>query len=214
MAETRAARARLRRTFRYPDDDDDLHRQPEAMDEQEQEALIDRLSAQNALQNTHFSRILLLVAILATLPYLPLLANSRHAVLAILSITSLLSTAYLLHKLPSAETGIAPLDAWTRSQDALAASSDMARQIRRLRGGLRCEKSPLELYLPYLNAVLVLMLVLMGLVIGNGGGSFAWVGEGNLPAIVYAVVLLAKFVMAEVDPERELAGLTYEYRGA
>jgi hypothetical protein len=37
---------------------------------------------------------------------------------------------------------------------------------------------------------------------------------GALPGVVYAVVVGAKVVMAGVDPERELRGLRYSYKGA
>ncbi|KAI0596035.1 hypothetical protein F4775DRAFT_566201 [Biscogniauxia sp. FL1348] len=94
-------------------------------------------------------------------------------------------------------------------------------------------RSPLEQYLPFLNAALCAVLVLTGLLSGNQGGGVAsssssaasaasahkqqyWghVGLNNLPAIVYIVVLAAKMVMGSVDPERELAGLKYGYKGA
>ena len=75
-------------------------------------------------------------------------------------------------------------------------------------------RSPLEKFLPLLNALLVGVLVLMGLVTKSDSVSFAWIGMGNLPAIVYGVVLLSKVVMASVDPEGELSGLKYEYKGA
>jgi hypothetical protein len=39
-------------------------------------------------------------------------------------------------------------------------------------------------------------------------------GIGNLPGLIYLAVLGAKFVMASVDPERELGGLRYELKGA
>lgn len=70
------------------------------------------------------------------------------------------------------------------------------------------------MYLPYLNCVLSGVLVVLGLVLGRGDGSFAWIGMGNLPAIVYGVVLVAKVVMGSVDPERELGGLKYGFKGA
>jgi hypothetical protein len=35
-----------------------------------------------------------------------------------------------------------------------------------------------------------------------------------LPTGVYTVVLLGKWVMGGVDPERELGGLRYEFKGA
>jgi hypothetical protein len=37
---------------------------------------------------------------------------------------------------------------------------------------------------------------------------------GALPGVVYASVIGAKVVMAGVDPERELRGLKYDYKGA
>lgn len=91
-------------------------------------------------------------------------------------------------------------------------------------------RSPLARWLPYLNTGLCVLLVLSGLLptsAGGGGGRHeeegggqqqqqhvGWLGLGNLPAIVYAVVILAKVVMASVDPERELAALRYGYKGA
>lgn len=90
-------------------------------------------------------------------------------------------------------------------------------------------KGPLEKHLPFLNMGLCAILILYGLSAargeGSGGGSdgtespphthhFGWLGLGNLPAIVYIVVIIAKVVMASVDPERELAALKYDYKGA
>ena len=90
------------------------------------------------------------------------------------------------------------------------------------------QKSPLERHLPLLNVGLCAMLVLYGLLVQRRGGGtsehydrnedhrqhFGWLGLGNLPAIVYAVVIVAKLLMANVDPERELAALKYDYKGA
>ncbi|KAG6100352.1 hypothetical protein E4U30_004794 [Claviceps sp. LM220 group G6] len=221
-----SSRTRLRRTFRYPDDSS----VPETLDEQEQESLISDLSAQNALQNHHFTRLLLLLPLATTIPYLPLLFRPRDAVIALLSLTSLLSTTYLLYILPPEITGLGFLDAWTAVPAAVGGQADdravskdgatarvsmMKSQARRLQRGFGCERSPLETYLPYLNGGLVVVLALMGLVTGRGaGGGFAWIGRGNLPGIVYGVVLVAKVVMGSVDPERELSPLKYEYRGA
>ncbi|CAJ2511460.1 Uu.00g070850.m01.CDS01 [Anthostomella pinea] len=79
-------------------------------------------------------------------------------------------------------------------------------------------RSPLEQYLPFLNMGLCAVLVVTG-VLSSGASSVAadhWghVGLGNLPAIVYVVVLVAKMVMGSVDPERELVALRYEFKGA
>lgn len=76
------------------------------------------------------------------------------------------------------------------------------------------QRSPLETYLPYLNLGLIAALILMGMVTKSNVASFGWIGMGNLPAIVYIVVLVAKMVMASVDPEAELSTLKYEYKGA
>ncbi|KJZ77098.1 hypothetical protein HIM_03419 [Hirsutella minnesotensis 3608] len=77
---------------------------------------------------------------------------------------------------------------------------------------------PLVAALPYLPLLarprLAGLLVLMGLATGRASASFGWVGVGNLPAIVYLVVLASKVVMASVDPERELSALKYGYKGA
>ncbi|EJT76867.1 hypothetical protein GGTG_06781 [Gaeumannomyces tritici R3-111a-1] len=94
------------------------------------------------------------------------------------------------------------------------------------------QRSPLETHLPLLNAGLCVVLLLTGLAIargGGGGGGSGRDGNGNdddgaarlgraalacLPAIVYAVVVAAKLVMASVDPEAELGALRYEAKGA
>ncbi|KAF4512809.1 hypothetical protein G6O67_000147 [Ophiocordyceps sinensis] len=216
MAQVGAATARLRRTFHYPADSDS-DSQPDAIDEQEQQDVIARLAAQNAARNARFCRLLLALPFLAALPCLPLLVRPRASLLALLALTSLSATAFLLHRLPPHVTGIAPLDARTRDSGAAGA----ARSVRgappsrsRLPGPLTAGASPLETHLPYLNAGLAAVLVFMGMLTGRGARSFGCVGVGNLPAIVYSIVLAAKAVMASVDPERELSALKYDYKGA
>lgn len=72
------------------------------------------------------------------------------------------------------------------------------------------------------NCLLWMLLPRRG---GGRGGSaeggeearaqhFGLLGLGNLPGIVYAVVVVAKLMMASVDPERELGALKYGYKGA
>lgn len=92
-------------------------------------------------------------------------------------------------------------------------------------------KSPLEKFLPFLNLGLCAILIVSGILAARGGGAgdedeggdsrhsqtasqFGWLGLGNLPAIVYGVVIVAKMVMASVDPEKELNALRYGYKGA
>ncbi|KAL3959793.1 hypothetical protein ACCO45_004910 [Purpureocillium lilacinum] len=233
------ATARLRRTFRYPNDSDSDGGEPDAMDEQEQESLIANLVAENTSRNETFRLGLLALPLLSTLPYLihmfashrrgapesaPSGSSTSANLVCLLALTSLLATAYLLHRLPPTVTGIAPLDAWTRSDDgrgrtaALLLRSWGARASRGAgvlddgRGG--GGRSPLDMYLPYLNVVLVAMVALLGLVAGRGAGEFGVIGMGNLPALVYAVVLISKVVMGSVDPEKELSALKYRFKGA
>ena len=175
---------------------------------QEQESYIHDLAAENSARNASFARILLALPIAATLPYIPSLVHPPTAMLALLSITSLLSTAFLLYSLPHHVTGIAVLD---RKKSATRTNKTQ-RQKDQL--GFGAAQSPLEIYLPYLNLGLVVLLALMGLVTKSDAPSFGFIGMGNLPVVVYGVVLLAKMVMASVDPESELSGLKYQYKGA
>jgi len=74
----------------------------------------------------------------------------------------------------------------------------------------------LELYLPYLNAVLAALLALAGFV-----GQRAREGQAErdgiwfalLPGLVFGVVIVAKGIMGSVDVG-ELEGLRYGYKGA
>lgn len=149
--------------------------------------------------------------------------------LSLLSVTSLLSTAYLVHRQPPAVTGIPPLDAWARpptphptrvpsqlslAEDEAFAARNAGRRQRRSSFSYEERNSPLELYLPYLNLGLGAVLVMMGWVTGQKGGYAGWAGISYLPLLIYAAVLISKVVMASVDPEKELSALKYEYRGA
>lgn len=229
---------RLRRTFHYPTDDttspDDS---PSVLDEEEQESLITTLSTQNALRNAQFRLILFLLPTLSAIPYLLNLFTQSSPLPSLLALTSLASTTYLLYTLPPPETGIPFLDdarnPGQRTSQALHSDSDSDGEIRgsvqipqlqRRRSRASsfsyvpgATRSPLETWLPYLNLGLCGVLVVIGILTsarngeGRKGGS---VLADLLPAVVYAVVLAAKMVMAGVDPERELGGLRYRYKGA
>ncbi|KAK8025155.1 hypothetical protein PG990_002978 [Apiospora arundinis] len=217
-----AAAARLRRTFVHPDNDDvnELLEQ-EALDEQEQEQLIESLAAQNRARNSQFRLFLLALPILSTVPYLISLVQpgKLNTLVAMLALTSLGSTAWMLHALPPGETGIPALDRWVKGISGQSGGGNIAK-----RGGssstsailgVMQRKSPLEVFMPYLNAGLCCVLILTGFVSkAHAPQQWGHVGLGNLPAVVYAVVLLAKMVMGSVDPEEELGALKYDYKGA
>lgn len=124
----------------------------------------------------------------------------------------------MLWSLPPGVTGIPVLDRWVSGDDEEAASGGGRRrglwQSDRLRERVQ-HKSPLETYLPYMNMGLCLVLMVTGLLSKvHAPQRWGHVGLGNLPAVVYVVVLVTKVVMGGVDPERELAELKYGYKGA
>ena len=164
------------------------HFQPKSDLVPEQEAFISRISAENKAHNESFVSLLLALPLLSILAFLPALVQGPSArLLSLLSITSLLSTAFLLHRLPPAATGFDALDKRGKAKVMV--------------------RSPLEVWLPWLNLGLGVATGLLGLVKG-------WQSLGWLPGLLYAVVLVAKVVMASVDPESELSSLKYGYKGA
>lgn len=214
-----AAAARLRRTLSYPADEDSLSHDEllaqEALDEQEQEELIESLAAQNRARNSQFRLFLLALPILSTVPYLISLVQpgKLNTLVAMLALTSLGSTAWMLHALPPGETGVPALDRWVKGVSGQQKDGGIRGRSAML--DVMQRKSPLEVYMPYLNAGLCCVLVMTGFVSkAHAPQQWGHVGLGNLPAVVYAVVLLAKMVMGSVDPEGELGALKYDYKGA
>jgi hypothetical protein len=226
------------------DDAADEDARGETLDEQEQEELIADLAEQNRLRNKQFQTYLLALPALSTVPFLiSMVSGSGRAdsMVALLAITSLASTGWMLYTFPLEETGIAVLDSWTAGGNKVRGSGEAAagvlagqgqgpRQGRhRHTGGFsfssiaaqsqqtqqRRHSSPLEMYLPYLNMALCAVLMLTGL-FSKSHAPQGWghVGLGNLPAIVFAVVIAAKVLMGGVDPEKELGSLKYDYKGA
>ncbi|KAI0974799.1 hypothetical protein F4678DRAFT_420881 [Xylaria arbuscula] len=158
--------------------------------------------------------------------------------IALLALSSLACTAWTLWSLPPGVTGIRALDTWvgtsqssstytTTSRDGLLGPIGANAQRRRLSSAgsrlsfwaARHRRSPLQQYLPFLNIALCGLLILAGVLTSSSRRSAAsrhWghVGLANLPALIYAVVLIAKMLMGSIDPERELSSLRYEYKGA
>ncbi|GKT49398.1 uncharacterized protein ColSpa_09579 [Colletotrichum spaethianum] len=208
MAAPRGAAARLRRTFHYPTDDDSADSQPEVMDEEEQEVLIQRLADENAARNAQFNTFLLALPLLTTPPGvtgIPLLdAWSRPKTPRASPSSSLASSTSSISGASSSSSSYQPVRAPVQTRRRRSSFSFAEDQ-----------KSPLETYLPYLNLGLCAVLVLTGVVTRSGERhALGHVGLGNLPAIVYVVVLIAKVVMGSVDPEKELAALKYDFKGA
>jgi hypothetical protein len=110
----------------------------------------------------------------------------------------------------------------TAGYDLLRWNSGPRRRDGLLAGPLPGEggRTPLQQHLPWLNVGLAALALLTGLLERvKIGGQAASTGVsplllGALPGVVYAVVVGAKVMMAEVDPERELTKLKYGYKGA
>ncbi|KAB5582647.1 hypothetical protein GE09DRAFT_1075808 [Coniochaeta sp. 2T2.1] len=243
MEPLKSTTARLRRTFAYPTDDstDASASTPEALDEEEQESLIANLATQNEERNAQFRYLLFALPVLSSIPYLMSILTLRSPQAALLALTSLASTAWLLYYLPPAETGIPYLDSLgststkhTRANggeeedEETYTSTSSLHRTRTNRRNRRASsfsitrqaafhRTPLQKWLPYLNLGLCGVLVAIGILKsarGDGGHGRASLVTDLLPGVVYAVVLAAKMVMAGVDPEGELGGLRYEFKGA
>jgi hypothetical protein len=222
-----ATTSRLRKTFRYPADSQDLgDESDEAMDEEgkfiyskvqhilgkhsntqtlEQESLIRNLRLQNETWNKTYTKILFALPLVSILPYIISLLNSaskRPPLLSLLSITSLLSTAYLVYIFPSETTGLNVVD-----QHSKVVKS---RQEKLGQG----EDGPIRKYLPILNVALCIMILGLGKLVSAKDDGGEWIILNALPTGAYTVVILGKWVMAGVDPERELTELKYDLKGA
>ncbi|KAH6645788.1 hypothetical protein BKA67DRAFT_663674 [Truncatella angustata] len=227
-----ATRTRFRRTFAYQADPHD-ESSSSALDETEQEDVIHSLSTQNHQTNSQFRLFLLCLPVLSSIPYLLAVAHPASQgisrTVAVLGLTSLAVTTWLLWSQVPGVTGIAFLDrlaASTGAEDTI--HGDHGHHISTRRRSRRESfsiptavsvaktKSPLEVWLPYLNLGLCGTLVLAGLFAPSArrGGSWGHVGLANLPGVVYVVVLAAKMLMGGVDPEKELSGLKYDFKGA
>ncbi|KAI0163158.1 hypothetical protein BJ166DRAFT_287201 [Pestalotiopsis sp. NC0098] len=233
------ARARFRRTFAYPSDDDGSAAASSssalALDETEQEDVIASLATQNHATNSQFRLLLLALPAASAVPYLLAVADPAphhmSRATALLALTSLASTAWLLWSQLPGITGIDALDRWAAGAPGALDTlhGDHGRRVATRRRDRRQSfsvpaavpvaevRSPLAVWLPYLNLALCGLLVLAGLVTRGSArqaGSWGHVSLANMPGIVYLVVLLAKVVMGGVDPEKELSGLKYEFKGA
>ncbi|KAH6621006.1 hypothetical protein B0J18DRAFT_457596 [Chaetomium sp. MPI-SDFR-AT-0129] len=259
--------ARLRRTFRYPsDDDDDNSSLPEVLDEQEQESLIESLALQNAARNKTTHTFLSVFPPLSAIPFLIALffppshktGSSNTTLVPLLGLSSLAATSWMLYHLNVTETGFPFLDSpppptpqgtttTAGGTGSVGSGYGLIKNNKRpfsktnktssSRPGIlgttthdNSSSSPLTRYLPFLNIALALLTLLSAFLqhlvrqrqqqaqnpdhTNNSSGGVNPLLLGALPGIVYAVTIGAKMVMASVDPERELSGLKYRYKGA
>lgn len=189
------ATSRLRHSFRYPDEDEN---EPDELDEQDQEHLIQSLRSHDSTTSDFYRTAFLPLPLISTLVYIPTIfiyPSKRSILLALLSVSSLLSTAYILHYIPPKATP-APDPKGKRPMYQTRDNGD----------------GPVEQYLVLLNAVLSGAVAVAAMVAWNRGlAAEAW--RGVLPAAIFGVVIIARTQMAPV-PFDGLERLRYEYKGA
>ncbi|KAI1005411.1 hypothetical protein K3495_g2805 [Podosphaera aphanis] len=201
-----ASTVQRRQTYHYPSDNEE-DTPAVVLDDQEQESLIQTLVHENATTNQTYTRVLLALPLLAIVPYIRTLLTPGTALLSLLSITSLLATMYLLVVLPPEHTGFAFLDR------GAPRSHPSHHNVRRPSSLGSSSHGPLVHYLPYLNMVVCATQAVLGAAKHHRGAEL-WVGFSWLPSVIYGAVLLAKWMMSDVDPARDLNGLRYEFKGA
>ncbi|KAK5053807.1 hypothetical protein LTR84_001769 [Exophiala bonariae] len=190
----------------------------------EQENLITNLRSSETKSNAQYTLIFTALPLAVILPFLRFLFTSSQksiALACILSITSLLSTAYLMYMIPP--------DAalFSRGDDhgSLDLSAVVNRRSQRARqqaargspsGFFGGPDSPLTVYLPFLNAfVAVLLVVLAGGFRGKVGVPDGLWAFFLLPGLVFAVVLTVRSSIGDVQKGlTELQGMRYGYKGA
>ncbi|ELR08666.1 hypothetical protein VC83_03853 [Pseudogymnoascus destructans] len=204
-------KAHLRKTFQYPDPDDDDT--PEALDEEEQQHLITTLRASASATNTLYTRLFTTFPLLLTLAYLPPLSSARGA-LPLLALTSLIASAWVMYAFPVGRTGWGVVDEWADGAGATAGGKGGKEGKGKGRAGDISpgdQEGPLRKWLVPLNASLVGVILVAGL-LGTGGGG---VKLSVLPALALGVVVLVKVQVRGVEADvEELEGLRYGYKGA
>ncbi len=203
---------RLRHTFKYPSSESSPSPSRDELDEEEQESLLSTLSTSATRHDCTYRLIFTALPLLATLPFLyQMTVNpSRSTALpTVLALTSLGITAYSMGSVRLDEAmgkaGKRPSTIFARP-DSGASASALAQA-----GG------PLMVYLPWLNAAIALLLLLLSFLLSNRTDR---VSQGFwvlllLPAVMLGVVTVVRGSMVEIQSGLgELRGLRYEYKGA
>ena len=207
--------ARLRHTFKYPSDTDSPTPSRDELDEEEQESLVSQLSSSATQHDDTYRLAFTLLPFLAILPfpYHALIHPSRSTALpTILAATSLCITGYTMWSVKVDEgmgkASKRPSTIFAR-QDPHASASATTSALARADG-------PLIAYLPYLNAAIAgLLLLLSFLFWGRRDVSEGFWVLLLLPAVMLGVVTVVKGSMVEIQSGLgELRGLRYEYKGA
>jgi hypothetical protein len=196
------ARTRLRKTFKYPSDDERSDNSHDEMDEEEQEHFIASLKARESAENGKYTLIFSVLPLTVTPPFIYyLFARSglrSMPLLCLLAITSLAASAYTMRFIP-----------------LYSASSPSRAQLARPALFVDSD-SPVQTLLPWLNLAIALFLLLTSW--GVKGRSSApdalWLFL-LLPALMLGVITVARKSMADVQAGiKDLEGKKYNFKGA
>ncbi|KAF2142413.1 uncharacterized protein K452DRAFT_297705 [Aplosporella prunicola CBS 121167] len=189
---------RLRKAFRYPDDEDD-DEPVDGIDEEEQDKLIAEISLEDIAKTEFFQKAFVSIPALSLILYLrPLFSPSSFSefLTACLAITSLCASAYILYFVPLRSPGRSP----TAARDPQTFDVVNAH----LESG-----SPIERSIGYLNGALCAVVALSSWAAGTRVSPW----EGYLPGLILGLVYLVRSQLAPVDVAG-LERLRYGYKGA
>ncbi|PGH32321.1 hypothetical protein GX50_04916 [[Emmonsia] crescens] len=192
------ASVNLRRTFRYPDSDSENEAREE-LDEEEQEAMIQKLLREDEERNTQYTLMFTALPLASIFLYLPFILSSTSTgsrrLLCLLSIISLLSTAYIMK--------------YFRLERP---DSKGKRPIR----DVEAEQGPMIVrqHLSTANTAICALLSVTAYFAGDQTyqGDIVW-ALYLVPGVVFLLVWVSRQIMISVDI-KELEGLRYEYKGA
>ena len=154
-----------------------------------------------------------LVVILPFIWYLFLSTTRSMALLCLVSITSLISSAYIMYMIPLG-TPLGPLSELPRTKSSAQQRRDHG--LSQTSFLLTSDESPINQYLPYMNAFISALLFLSSWAYRsrNGAPDGFWVFL-SFPGVIFVMVFLARRSMGEIQNGlSELRGMRYGYKGA
>lgn len=234
--------ARLRKTFKYPEDDDRSVGSRDEFDEEEQEILISNLQSRSQTSNAAYVLIFTVLPLVLTPLFVFYLvfsstAPARLRLLCLLALTSLLASSFIMFFMSSIDgtDARARLDLRQKqlarntfiaqSSTAVASAFDrlwvLAQTVVDKLDDVRLDldaEGPLLKALPILNAVICGLLAVAAWALrrsnANGVPEYMWVWL-LLPGAMAAMTMVArKGIIDEERALKELRGLRYGYKGA
>ena len=169
-------------------------------------------TSSNATYTLLFTGLPLLV-ILPFIRYLFLSTTRSMALLCLLSITSLVSSAYIMYMIPLG-TPLGSLSKVPRTTPSPQQRRDHA--FTRTSFLLTSDESPINQFLPYLNAFISVLLFLASWAYRSrtGAPDGFWVVL-LFPGVIFVMVFMARRSMADIQTGlSDLRGMRYEYKGA